>query len=274
MRATTRIGELLFLELICVGTAKPQTPPAFTVASVKPVSQSRYAQRPVSPEATATTFRCVCSLPSLILYAYALRRDDVIFPPDLKEAEWFQISAIFPEPVKKDVPLMVRRLLAERFGLVAHRETRPKPVYALIVDKKGLKLNPVKPPGTMEDVIRNPPHSFVRLRIEGRIDRLQIDGTGTLDEIARALRLDRPVINMTGIPGRFDYAIDAMIPAASGPPFILANGSVIPQTADDTPGLPGSIFTEIRKFGLVLEPRKTVSEFLVLDHLNRKPTGN
>jgi uncharacterized protein (TIGR03435 family) len=150
---------------------------------------------------------------------------------------------------------VVRRLLAERFGLVAHRETRPKPVYALIVDKKGLKLNPVKPPGTMEDAIRNPPHSFVRLRIEGRIDRLQMDGTETLDEIARALRLDRPVVNMTGIPGRFDYAIDAMIPAASGPPFILANGSVIPQSADDTPGLPGSIFTEIRKLGLVLDPQ-------------------
>jgi uncharacterized protein (TIGR03435 family) len=172
---------------------------------------------------------------------------------------------------------MVYALLKERFDFAAHKESRLTRIYAMLVDKQGLKLKlATRPPVSRPDLIDRPTRSALKIVISGSLDRMNFEGSGTLDDLARALgRLDRPVINLTGVSGRFDYAIDAIVPANAGPPLVLQDGTVIHATSAETgPGGPGSIFTEIRKLGLVLEPRTVSAVHLIVDRVNGTPTSN
>src|SRR3954470_17338525 len=61
--------------------------------------------------------------------------------PSWLDDDCFEIVAKMPEGATSDqIPAMLQALLAERFKLVAHKEDRPRPVYALVVDKGGPKF--------------------------------------------------------------------------------------------------------------------------------------
>jgi uncharacterized protein (TIGR03435 family) len=83
--------------------------------------------------------------------------------------------------------------------------------------------------------------------------------------------LDRPVIDKTGITGKFDIRLE-FAPDAATPRFLPGGELGIPAGAvADTAG--ASIFTALKQLGLKLEPAKGPREFLVIDHV-AKPTGN
>jgi uncharacterized protein (TIGR03435 family) len=159
---------------------------------------------------------------------------------------------------------MLQSLLEDRFKLRLHRETREIPVYALTVAKGGAKLHPFKEGSCT--------HCGAGGTMKG--SNFQLHGQGvTSDEIAKSLGtgLDRPVIDNTGLAGKFDFELEFAGDQATGPAFRDPN-QVIPAAPDPSAG--ASVFTAIQEqLGLKLEPTKGPGEFLVIDSVER-PSGN
>ncbi len=166
---------------------------------------------------------------------------------------------------------MLQALLEDRFKLKIHRETREVPVYALVVAKGGHKLQPFKE-GSCTPIDINkftpPPDSnncHARGTKKGSNQEVNAQGM-RVDDFSRIFlngALDRPVIDKTGITGRFDFHLEYAPDEAT--PFLPA--------APDPAGGP-SIFTALQEqLGLKLEPAKGPGEFRVIDSVER-PSEN
>ncbi len=164
---------------------------------------------------------------------------------------------------------MVQSLLEDRFALKMHRQTMEGPVYSLVVARGGSKLKPsvdgncvVPTPGKPPD----PGSTVCALR----------PGFGTLDSKGVAIDIlagylsslvARPVIDKTGLAGKFDfhleYAIDQATAGLQAPAAQNAD-------ADNRP----TIFTAVQEYlGLQLKSDKGPIEYLVIDHAE-KPAEN
>jgi uncharacterized protein (TIGR03435 family) len=150
---------------------------------------------------------------------------------------------------------MFQQLLANRFKLAVHWETRELPVYALIVARKGPKLQPAKdsPEGT--NISSSDSRSGLQLTAKGL----------TLPQFAEALtqavsrELGHDVIDKTEIEGRYDLTLKWTQDAGAVP--IATTGAA--ALADSGP----SIFTAVQEqLGLKLEPAKARVRVLVIDH--------
>jgi len=143
---------------------------------------------------------------------------------------------------------MLQALLAERFGLKTHTENRKFASYALVVDKRGSKL---QAESTASDgaFIFGEDHMTARaISMAGLAARLS----------GPVFKLDRPVVDMTGIKGSYDFTLNW---ASEG---VLADGRSSP-----------SIFTALQEqLGLRLEARKISFRIRVIDHVDQAPTGN
>jgi uncharacterized protein (TIGR03435 family) len=141
---------------------------------------------------------------------------------------------------------MLQTLLADRFKLVAHRETRPTPVYMLVVAKGGPKLK-VSQEETMST--RNPRR--------GHCEAKKV----TIAWLAMAFHnsgwADRPVIDKTGLTDAYDFVLDWT------PDDVKSDELSAP-----------SLFTAVQEqLGLKLEAETAPHEVLVIDHVE-KPAEN
>src|ERR1017187_5205455 len=111
----------------------------------------------------------------------------------------FDIVAKPPSPVSRDeMNVLIQSLLAERFKLVIHRETKTMPAYALVLTKGGLKIQPVEPgPGGTNS------------NMNAGKGLLTAQKT-TLESFAGWLstRMDRPVVDKTAVKGAFDIKLE------------------------------------------------------------------
>jgi uncharacterized protein (TIGR03435 family) len=171
---------------------------------------------------------------------------------------------------------MMQALLEDRFKLQIHRETREVPIYALTAAKGGIKLKPFQEGSctpidftklTMSALdSRVPGVNYCRNvgRRKGGIEIYDAQGT-SLDEfcLLQFGRMDRPVVNKTGIMGLFDIHLE------------FAPGATDPDGADAPSDPAGpSIFTALQQqLGLKLEPAKGPGKSIVIDHIE-KPSGN
>jgi uncharacterized protein (TIGR03435 family) len=225
----------------------------------------------------------------------------IIGGPDWITSDKFAVEATIPQgsatyTVQQlsngDAPQlqnMIRRLLAERFKLALHRETRILPTYNLTVAKGGPKLRSSQNGGCMNIDTSNGPASFPRpgtrtcgTRVLGtRGPNLTVDTTRlTLEEFAKALSLDldRPVIDKTALTGLFDIHLEfARDVATSG---VLPEGAVIVMggpvmTSGSGPVEPApSVFNALQEqLGLKLESAKGPVEVLVIDSVQH-PSEN
>ena len=148
MRILTQV--LSALTLCCCGLSG-QTPakPEFEVASIKPSPEPSGGGRmmrmggrggPGSKDPTRYTAQNMTMM-DLLIQAYKVKRYQISGPEWLASAH-FDINAKIPEgATKEEFGPMLQNLLAERFGLVVHHETRQMPVYDLVVfAKTGSKL--------------------------------------------------------------------------------------------------------------------------------------
>jgi uncharacterized protein (TIGR03435 family) len=229
----------------------------------------------------------------LIQFAYAvhdspyqghslpLQASQVVGGPAWIDSQGYNIEAK-PEANtdQKHAWLMLQALLADRFRLTLHRETRELPVYDLTAKKSGLKL----PVPKEVNCVSFPPGTTPR-RIPGSVDcgyaPLLLSSTGLemegrklhMADLVRALAmtLGRPVLDKTGFTGEFDLNLNYTDEALMKP------GSA----AQDDPGgnrLPAEpnlsiVFAAMEQLGLKLEPAKGPVEVLVVDHAER-PTAN
>ena len=151
---------------IAAGVAFGQTSapaPAFEVASIKPAG-------PLNPMAIKSGQMRIgmkidkarvdigsLSLADLIHIAYRVKGYQVS-GPDWMSAERFNVQATIPEGGSPDqVPEMLQALLAERFKLTVHRESKEHAMYALVVGKNGSKLKESPPTRTLPPTARRPP---------------------------------------------------------------------------------------------------------------------
>lgn len=186
------------------------------------------------------------------------------------DSERYQINAKAERPTDKDTlnGPMLQALLEDRFQLRVHRETRDVPVFALMVAKSGLKLKPwdggsCTPTDPAQASIPPPvpgqkPWCGIIRRTENP-HQVTIDMSGTgMSQFARTLGVSgRPVIDNTGITGKFDFHLE-----------------YAPQEADPSDDLTGqSIFSALGRMGLKLESTRGPRDFLVVDHV-QKPSAN
>jgi uncharacterized protein (TIGR03435 family) len=187
------------------------------------------------------------TLRSCIGWAYSLQDFQIIGVTDTGR---FDIAVKASEPAA--VPAlrgMLGALLAERFKLTFHRDTRQLPFLALVVAKGGPKLSLSQ--GDGPGVLQPTRGAMVAQHAT------MAEFTGSLTGPLRT-----PVIDRTGLTGRYDFTID------------LSSGF-----ADVKPGEPPDMATIViaalrQQAGLNLESRKGPVEILVIDHVEKNPSGN
>ncbi|MCU1233580.1 MAG: hypothetical protein JWP63_1547, partial [Candidatus Solibacter sp.] len=169
--------------------------------------------------------------------------------PNWLETEKFELAAVTPPGTDTATArLMLQRMLAGRFGLKVHRESKQSPVYALVVAKNGPKLKEVVNAESSLSESTAGRYSGTAISIARLVDRLSAIS-------------DHPVIDATGLPGR--YKVDlAWTPDYED----LGDG----RGKRDR----GMLSVLQQEFGLKLERRSMAFEFLVIDHIEKTPTPN
>lgn len=238
---------------------------SFEVATIKPstleVSAGRFIRMQSSDHFVARNF----PLRLLISAAYNLSPQAISGGPSWIDSDRYEIVAKSPGVVRPSLDeqmAMLRRLLADRFNLTFHRAPTELSIYALTVAKNELTLkeSTLSPDASPEGP---PPLVFVifpeLVRLPGR--------SATMAELASVMQraaLDRPVVDKTGLLGRYDFELEFA-------PDESLFGGALPRNADTTkPGL----FTAIQEqLGLKLEATKGLVDSIVIDKIDR-PSEN
>jgi bla regulator protein blaR1 len=236
-------------------------PSAFEVASVKPsrpddLRGSFYGFSPGGLDVTNGTLK------GIIQMAYEVPDFQISGGPGWINSDRFNISAKAAGPESADpkeriqnTRLRLQALLAERFRLEVHRETREIPEYALVIARTGLKITEAA--------------SSPETRGTGtRVGCGDMTGTRTtMANLAFALtrQLRRPVVDRTGLDGKYDFQFEwAPEAPCGGPP--PAPGSDAPPDLSERP----SIFTALEeRLGLKLEATKGPVEVIVIDRAEK-----
>src|SRR5882724_1583132 len=226
--------------------------PEFEVATVKPnrspdPNNEKGYWRAVKGDEVKITMRNG-NLLTFIEEAYGLKQYQIKGPEWLK-SERFDIVATASHVTRSQLGLMLQTLLKERFKLEAHRESKVLPVYALVKGKNGPKIQPVKAEG--DSGVWNGVGKLTAKKL-------------SMAHFAEALsgQMDRPVLDMTGSEGVFDFTLEY----TSQNTQPLANRDGETAVAPDFGSGP-SIFTALQQqLGLKLESRKAPVEILVIDH--------
>jgi uncharacterized protein (TIGR03435 family) len=242
-------------------------PLSFEVASVRRVVSHSAAGTSMTDGSERISYRNVPLL-HLLMRAYGVKAYEIV-GPDWLSIEGYDVMATMPAGTKKEqIPAMLRRLLADRLRIGVHRETRQQQAYVLVVGKSGPTLKRSEETGSA-DLVGFSSGGHLKAR--------------TLSSLAGFLSalMDRPVIDMTGIQGRFDIELDVSMDdlprlqrVVSNIPSIATSGQDEPQARASESRPLGYIFTAVQNLGLKLESRKVPMEFLVVDKAEKDPTAN
>jgi uncharacterized protein (TIGR03435 family) len=184
------------------------------------------------------------TLKLLIHDAYGLKYNQISGGPAWTDTDRFDIAAKAEgDPSHEQMMKMLQSLLAERFQLKIHRESKEGAVYALVVAKNGPRLQAAK---TGEE-------SFLRFNRTGVVTG-QNTSMSLLADRLNDFDFGRPVLDRTGLKGNFDFK------------FEYAPDDAKPDSGP-------SIFTALQELGLKLEPQRGPVEVLVIDRA-AKPSGN
>jgi uncharacterized protein (TIGR03435 family) len=233
---------------MAASAASAQT--TFAVASIRPSSQSVQFERDGKTDLTPVALRMRdVTVQTCIKWAYGVQRAQVVGPDDLEQIH-YDIEAKTDEPAKPEaMKRMMQALLADRFKLKFHRERREMRRYAMVVLPTGAKnLKPSEPDG----------ETYRRNSARGTVVR-----STTMQEWADFLAgpLETPVVDKTGLAGRYDFSIDFT-------PYLPRDQ--VPMQQD-----PGYILniTLQGDLGLKLEPGRGPVEVMVIDRVE-KPSEN
>ena len=252
-----RAIALACLGLIAAFPASPQTPPTakleFEVATIKPLEVPK-GGRSVSLILNHGTARLeAATLRQIIVQAYSVQRVRVIGGPAWYNTEQYDVlaKAENPDSTPDQVREMLKSLLADRFKLALHKETREMPIYSLAVDKGGPKFE--KAAADEKPVVQ-----------PGPMGRLVFQAQGMLSLVnTLANMLDMPVDDRTGLTGRYDFTFERFPTDLTG--HRSADGAAPPMRPDPRDYLPESV----EKLGLKLQAKKGRAEVLVVDHAER-----
>jgi uncharacterized protein (TIGR03435 family) len=234
---------------------------SFDVASIRPMNYDDSARTHIYNSPHNSDFRAInVTLRALMEVAYDLPETQMIGGPAWTSTAKFDLEAKSDAEVNKQMAAlsdeqgkamkreMLRALLADRFKVAAHNETREMPIFALVVAKGGSKLVKSNANGTTMSGGRG------KINIKGGSDSLAILA------FELSWRLGRPVIDRTGLEGRYELTLN----------WAADDGEAIASDMENGP----SLFTAIQEqLGLKLESTKGPVKTLVIDHAE-KPSEN
>lgn len=185
-----------------------------------------------------------------LLMGYGVQKVQLANLPDWARTERWDVDGI-PDtagsPNWAQLQSLMRKLLAERFGMVLHHEQRPMSVYALTVGKGAPKitLDTSDPNGLLEQ------HNG-----ESNGQHFENIKNISMQDFAMILQfhVDRPVLDQTGLKGRYDLKLKWQKD----------------ETQNSDPDAPPGLFTAIQEqLGLKLSPERAAADTLVIDRLQR-----
>ena len=256
--------------IILAGVAFAQTF-KFEVASIKPSSPDAHGSSILTDKVGGLTAENV-PLRAMITMAYGIRDFQLSGGPGWIGVDRYDIIAkpervVSTAPPPADAPMTddqrkvrdeqwkdrVRNLLAERFGLVVHNETKEGQIYVLTVAKGGPKLTAVTKVGDRQGISGN------RGRTQGYAAPMSMLAMNLSNNVGR------PVVDKTGLTEKYDWVLEWT-------PDMPATGLDGPPPTDNGPG--PTIFTALQEqLGLRLESSKGPVETYVIDKVER-PSEN
>jgi uncharacterized protein (TIGR03435 family) len=231
------------------GSARPE----FEVASIRPSPRSGSYAVAIGRTVVPDRLTMLGKTPKdLIMWAYGLKAYQISGPSWIAE-EWYDVNAKAAEPASEErMRAMLQSLLAQRFSLVSHVDTRSLPIYLMAVAKNGPKIKPVESEDTPKYFPQRRGLRAVHITMQMLAERLSD-------------KLDRPVTDTTGLRGAYDikleWAPDETVSTSPDPAAVAVD-------------LGPAIFTAIQEqLGLKLEPAKGPVEMFVIDRIER-PSQN
>jgi len=240
--------------LLAVASAFGQTLPTFEAATIKPNKAgdggSHFSSGKGMVRASGVSLR------EYVRFALELK-DYELVTPDWMNSTRYDVMAKTPTGSSDDdlMPMM-HAMLVERFGLKFHKEKRELAVFGLVVARGGPKIQKVSD----DDSSRS------------RGERHKITASpATMPSFAQNLtrRMDRPVVDMTGLKGGFNFTLEWDSDEGTAAPRAM-NPDAAPTSDSGR-----TLFVALQEqLGLKLEPRKAPFDVVVVDHMERVPTEN
>jgi len=274
--------------LAAAGAQTPHPSPRFEVASIKPSPPPAGGRGrllgsshggPGTPDPGLYTCER-CSVSWLIHQAFNIKDYQLSGPDWLQEygmqAAKFNVSAKIPEGTTPErFRQMTRNLLADRFQMKFHFEKKEVPGYDLLVAKNGPKMQ--ESPGPLDPsesaskfsgerktdadgfVILPPGRRSYMMSMRNRTVLREADDT--MQQFAERLQNEvaRPVTDSTGLKAKYDFTLRWVYEG---------DGPVAP---DEGPNILRALQEQL---GLKLEPKKSIIDALVIDHVEKTPTEN
>ncbi len=234
---------------------------SFEVATIKPAAQDQKG-RYITMQGTNRFVVKYYTLKLMIAAAYNLSPKVISGGPEWADLDHFDILALTPgetRPSHDEQMAMLRTLLSDRFKLSFHREEKEFSIYRLELTKSGskLKVSTAAPDDPAQLISTVYPQ---RIHLPAR--------NATMDDFASLLQralLDRPVVDGTGLSGRYDFDLDWA-------PNETQFGGGVPVAPQDAQAPP--FFTAIKEqLGLELEATRGNVQALVIDHAEM-PSAN
>ena len=241
--------EVAALALLAAASGWSQS---FEVASIRqaPEGSRRGPFESVHVSPDSVTMRAV-RFRTAVAWAYAVR-DFQVSGPDWMDQLGFDIVAKSTSETKeKELRLMMRTLLAERFKMEVHQERKEQPAWVLTIGKNGLNPN-IKESEIAGDPVIEPNLAKGEVIVKGApINQL-------VELLAKVLR--GPVVNETGLDGKYDATVNVLkyMPDGTGAPNLEALAIRAIQA----------------EFGLKVEHRRTMMDLVVVDRAEKAPLEN
>jgi uncharacterized protein (TIGR03435 family) len=235
--------------------------PSFEVATIKPTKPDEQRFMLIVRGGRFETMNT--SLSKLLTFAYGMQAKQLIGLPEWADTDKYDINAkpdIEGSPSKKQLQEMVQKLIADRYKLTFHRDKKDLSVYVLSIAKTGPKLT--KSEGD--------PNGLPGFGLRG-LGALNIRNAnmGDFAGLMQEAVLDRPVVDQTGLAGRYDFSVN-WTPDDSQ---YGGMGAKAPPPTDSA-NAPPNLYTAIQEqIGLKLDATKAPADVMVIDHVE-KPSEN
>ena len=244
---------VLALSVIFSASALSAQQPTFAVATIRPSTTDVKFEHDGAIEFHGDTLNMHdVTVDSCVKWAYGVQNSQIA-GPGWMDSDRFDITAKSDGPAREDqMKQMLQSLLVERFGLAFHHEQREMKALVLNVVSSGAKLKPAAAPDA-------PP--FHQNSANGTIAR-SMSIAEWADFIAGPLQM--PVLDQTGLTGKYDFAIDFT-------PYLPDPGKSMSDARPDATALIKIVMHD--QMGLNIEGRKADVDVMVIEHVT-KPSAN
>ena len=254
---------LIVAPLLSQAPAKIPTDLRFDVASFKP-STAAGPGGGIRPAPGGQRYVANnCPIKVMIQVAYRIKAEQIVGGPGWLGTDGYDMEAKAEKASTADeLHVMLVNLLVDRLQLKFHHETKDMSMYALTVDKGGHKLTPHEAASAGDPWIDQAQPKFLHLKLSAT--------SAPMDYFAFRLAqlLDRPVVDLTGLKGGYDFKLEF---TRDLPPGFPEGGKINGEDPDVTGP---TLFAALKQqLGLELKSQKGPVDVIVIDHVE-KPTSN